>query len=72
PCDATAAVGTLRAAARDDLDACREIDATLEAMKTVKEFREGSRQMGRQILRVAAALTGDPRLATYSADVDKA
>ena len=65
PCDATAAVGTLRAAARDDLDACREIDATLEAMKTVKE-------MGRQTLRVAAALTGDPRLATYSADVDKA
>ena len=72
PCDATAAVGTLRAATRDDLDACREIDATLEAMKPVKEFREGSRQMGRQTLRVAAALTGDSRLATYSADVDKA
>ena len=72
PCDATAAVGTLRAAARDDLDACREMDATLEAMKAVKEFREGSRQMGRQTLRVAAALTGDSRLAIYSADVDKA
>src|SRR5213083_1290172 len=49
------AVRTLRAATRDDLDACRAIDATLEAMKTVKEFREGSRQMGRQTLRVAAA-----------------
>ncbi|HEV8530006.1 MAG TPA: urease accessory protein UreF [Methylomirabilota bacterium] len=71
PCDATAAVGTLRAAERGDLDACREIDVTLEAMKPVREFREGSRQMGRQTLRVAAALTGDPRIATYSADVDK-
>src|SRR3989442_15148943 len=72
PCDATAAVSRLRAAAREDLQACREVDAMLEAMKTVKEFREGSRQMGRQTLRVAAALTGDSRLATYSADVDKA
>src|SRR5262249_5501650 len=72
PCDATAAAGTLRAAARDDLDACREIDATLEAMKSVKEFRDGSRPMGRQTFRVAAALTGDPRITGYSTDVDKA
>lgn len=71
PCDATAAVGALRAAARDDLQACREIDATLEAIKTVKEFREGSRQMGRQTLRVAAALTGEARLVRYAADVDQ-
>ena len=71
PCDATAAVGALKAAAREDLPACREIDATLEAMKPVKEFREGSRQMGRQTLRVAAALTGEARLARYAADVDK-
>ena len=71
PCDATAAVSARRAAARGDLRACREIDATLEAMKAVKEFREGSRQMGRQTLRVAAALTGEARLARYAADVDK-
>lgn len=71
PCDATAAVGALRAAAREDLQACRDIDATLEAMKPVKEFREGSRQMGRQTLRVAAALTGEARLVRYAADVDK-
>jgi urease accessory protein len=64
-------VGALRAAAREDLQACRDIDATLEAMKPVKEFRDGSRQMGRQTLRVAAALTGEARLARYSADVDK-
>jgi urease accessory protein len=71
PCDATAAVGALGAASREDLHACRELDATLEAMKTVKEFREGSRQMGRQTLRVAAALTGEAGLVRYAADVDK-
>ena len=71
PCDATAAVSVLRAAAREDLRACREVDVTLEAMKPVKEFREGSRQMGRQVLRVAAALTGEARLGRYAADVDK-
>lgn len=70
PCDATAAVGALRAAAREDLQTCREIDATLEAMKPVKEFRDGSRQMGRQTLRVAAALTGEARLVCYAADVE--
>jgi urease accessory protein len=72
PCDATAAVSALRAAGRDDLHACRHVDETLEAMKPVKEFREASRQMGRQTLRVAAALTGEARLVRYAADVDKA
>jgi urease accessory protein len=71
PCDTTAVVGALRAAARNDLQACREIDSMLEAMKPVKEFREGSRQMGRQTLRVAAALTDEARLVHYAADVDK-
>ena len=72
PCDATAAVGTLRAAASQDLAPCHVIDDTLEAMKPVREFREASRQMGRQTLRVAAALTGDARLVAYAGDVDKA
>jgi urease accessory protein len=70
PCDATALAGTLRALGRDDLDACRSLDASLEAMKVVKAFREGSRQMGRQTLRVAAVLIGDPRLAEYLASVN--
>jgi urease accessory protein len=65
PCDATAVAGTLRALTRDDLDACRRLDESLEAMKVVKTFREGSRQMGRQTLRVAATLIGEPRLAGY-------
>jgi urease accessory protein len=59
PCDATAAVGVLRAATSGDLAACHGIDETLEAMKPVREFRE------------AAALTADPRLVEYAGDVDK-
>ena len=65
PCDATAAVGTSRAMARGDVDACRRLDETVEAMKPARTVREGSRQMGRQTLRVAAALTGDGRLVAY-------
>ena len=65
PCDATAAVGAARAIAHDDVDACRRLDETIDAMKPVREFREGSRQMGRQTLRVSAALTGDARLGAY-------
>ena len=70
PCDATAVVAALRSAARGDLDGCRSLDDNVEAMKVVREFREGSRQMGRQTLRVAAALTGDDRLARYLEDVN--
>jgi len=71
PCDATAAVGVLRAAASSSMERCRAIDASLEAMKAVREFREASRQMGRQTLRVAAALTEEPRLVAYAGDVEK-
>jgi len=70
PCDATAVAGALRALDRGDVAACRGLDGTLEAMKVVKEFREGSRQMGRQTLRVAAALTADARLRGYLDEVN--
>jgi urease accessory protein len=65
PCDATAASAALAAAARGDMDACAELDRVLDAMKPARELREASRQMGRQTLRVGAALTGDPRLAAH-------
>ena len=71
PCDATAAVGVLGAAASGDLAACRAVDDTLEAMKAVREFREASRQMGRQTLRVATAVTEDARLVAYASDVER-
>jgi len=70
PADATAAVAALRAFAAGDLAACRELDARLEAMKPARELREASRQMGRQTLRVSAALTADPALAAYAAAAD--
>lgn len=69
PCDATAAAAAGVALQAGDLDLCRRLDETLEAMKAVREFREGSHQMGRQTLRVAAALTGDTRLAIYRDEV---
>lgn len=70
PADATAAVAALRAFAARDLGACRALDARLEAMKPARELREASRQMGRQTLRVAGALTGDAGLGAYAAAVD--
>ena len=70
PTDATAAVAARRAFIADDLAACAELDATLEAMKPVRELRETSRQMGRQTLRVAGALTAHPALGGYLAGVD--
>ncbi len=70
PCDATAAVAARHALGSDDLDECRRLDETLEAMKPVRELREASRQMGRQTLRIAAALTDHARLGAYREDVD--
>lgn len=70
PCDAVAMVGAQQATAADDADARERLDWTLEAMKPVRELREASRQMGRQTLRVAAAVTGDARPAAYLARVD--
>jgi urease accessory protein len=67
PCDAVAAALAARAAARGDAGALIELDARLEVMRVVPEARAASRQMGRQTLRVAAALASDPVLAAFSA-----
>ncbi|MGB6544392.1 MAG: urease accessory protein UreF [Candidatus Acidiferrales bacterium] len=56
PTDAVAAISAARAAAAGELTACLELDAALEAMKCAAELRDASRQMGRQTLRIAAAL----------------
>jgi urease accessory protein len=65
PTAATAAAGALRAFATGTAEACEDIDVTLEAMKPARELRDASRQMGRQTLRVATALTTHPTLAAY-------
>jgi urease accessory protein len=72
PGDATGAVGALRAFVARDLGACEAIDARLEAVKPARELREASRQMGRQTLRVAAALTAHSGLAGYLSRVEAA
>ncbi|MBI2154025.1 MAG: urease accessory protein UreF [Candidatus Rokubacteria bacterium] len=66
PCDAVAVVVALGLGERGELDGCLALDETLEAMKPVAEFREASRQMGRQTLRVAATLTDHPLLRAVS------
>src|SRR2546423_7610782 len=63
PGDAVAAAVATRLAAAGDLAAWCALDARLDAMKAVPEFRAASRQMGRQTARVAAALADDALLA---------
>lgn len=62
PSDAVAMLCAARAGKAGDLAACIALDETLDAMKTVSELRDASRQMGRQMLRVVNHLTGQHRI----------
>jgi urease accessory protein len=70
PADAAAAAIAVRLARRDEPREWLALDARLDAMKTVPEFRAASRQMGRQALRVAVGLGDDPFLAHVVRAVD--
>jgi len=70
PADAAGAAIAVGIARREDAGAWVELDARLDAMKTVPEFRAASRQMGRQALRVAVAIGDDPFLADLARAVD--
>ena len=70
PADAVAAACAVRQAAAADVAGWVTLDERLEAMKAVPELRAASRQMGRQTLRVAAALGGDAFLADLARAVD--
>jgi urease accessory protein len=70
PGDAVAVAIATRLAADGDLAAWYALDARLDAMKTVPEFRAASRQMGRQTARVAAALGDDRVLASIVSAID--
>jgi len=70
PADAAAAAIAVTLARRDDPAAWIMLDARLDAMKTVPEFRVASRQMGRQTLRIAAGIGGDSFLAHLARAVD--
>ena len=56
PADAVAVALAARAALSTDVAALVALDDRLDAMKCVPEFRSASLQMGRQTLRVAAAI----------------
>ena len=71
PADAVAVAAAVRCAVRDEQAAWGDLDARLDAMKTVPEFRAASRQMGRQTARVAAALGGDPFVAAIRRGIDE-
>jgi len=66
PTDTVAVHCAWRAARANDLSACLALDETLDAMKTAKELRDASRQMGRQTLRVANHLPSHPLLKKFN------
>jgi urease accessory protein len=70
PADAAAASVAVRLSVTADAESWIELDARLDAMKSVPEFRTASRQMGRQALRVAVGLGDDPFLARLARAVD--
>ena len=70
PSDAIAVAVVNRCAEQGDLAGVLDVDARLDAMRVVPEFRASSRQMGRQALRAIAAWAPDPVLAELSACVD--
>jgi len=71
PADAVAAAAAVRFAGAGDRAGWVALDEQLEAMKAVPETRAASRQMGRQTLRVAAALGDDAFLADLARAVDE-
>jgi urease accessory protein len=66
PADAAAVAIAMRSAEANDLGACLELDATLDAIKPVAELRAASRQLGRQSLRIAIALSDDPLMKQFA------
>jgi urease accessory protein len=70
PADAAAAALAAGIAHRDDPEAWLALDARLDAMKSVPEFRTASRQMGRQALRIAVGIGDDAFLAHLARAAD--
>ena len=70
PADAVAAAVAARRATAADLEACITIDEQLDAMKCVPELAAASRQMGRQVARVGAAVAEDAWLGSLASAVE--
>jgi urease accessory protein len=71
PADAVVVAAAVRLARQGDVAGWIALAERLEAMKPVPESREASRQMGRQTLRVAAALEADGFLAELARAVEE-
>jgi urease accessory protein len=71
PTDAVALACARRAVTMKGAAACMALDELLDAMKAAGELRDASRQMGRQTLRVATHLPGDPLLHEFGEAVAK-
>lgn len=71
PTDAVVALWAWRAARSDDLETCLRIDRTFDAMKPAAELRSASRQMGRQVLRIASHQGGRRLLADLFRAVER-
>jgi urease accessory protein len=68
PGDAVAVGAAVRFAG--DLDGCLTLDARIDAMRIVPEFTAASKQMGRQMLRVAGAWERDAFIERFAARVE--
>lgn len=66
PCDAVIIQLIYQGLAKGSLDEVIKLDTMLESMKVVKEFREGSRQMGQSLLRVAEELWEDKTISEFA------
>ncbi len=54
------------------IDQCIAIDQALDAMKSASELRDASRQMGHQVLRIAANLDAQPSSPSLAAELFRA
>jgi urease accessory protein len=64
--DVIVMLSVLRCVLRNgELDELLSLDAIMEAMKPAEELRSASRQMGRQMIRIASALTVHPLLRSF-------
>jgi urease accessory protein len=70
PSDALAVTLAVDHARAGDVAALLALDARLDAMRPAAELREASRQMGRQTLRMAAALTDEDLLRRFHDEAD--
>jgi len=71
PTDAVVAMCAWRGGWSNDLETCLRVDQTFDAMKPAAELRTASRQMGRQVLRIASRQTAHRLVADLFRGVER-